>query len=368
MRILSLDGGGVMGLLPLGLLRRIEEARPGFLCRADMLAGVSSGGIQALMIAAHSDPKLALGDAGALWNGIVPLYEAVGTRTLAAALGQAATYDSAPLLRYLEDVLGDRRLGDLRQRVYVGTVRIEAPRRSGPSASGGDSDRAPMTEVASAADVCGPRFFDSTDPDVAHVRVSDLAARTSAFPVLFPVHQGHVDGGLAANTPALTALSRHLGDSVRTAGGDRAALHRALAGTRVLSVGTGLSGAMLGSGRAEDWGYGAWMMRPGEPGLFTHLAVTAPMALAVETCAVLLGEPGFHRLNPAVGRRVSVGMAHGHGGPIDRLRDLAIDAAAEADLEPVLAWIDASGWMTEAPGECGPDVATLSPEGGRDAP
>jgi hypothetical protein len=46
-RILSFDGGGIRGLLSLILLERLERAVPGWIDRADLLAGTSTGGVVA---------------------------------------------------------------------------------------------------------------------------------------------------------------------------------------------------------------------------------------------------------------------------------------------------------------------------------
>jgi len=54
-RILSLDGGGIRGLLSLVLLDRLQRECPGWLDKADLLAGTSTGGIIALSIA-HGVP------------------------------------------------------------------------------------------------------------------------------------------------------------------------------------------------------------------------------------------------------------------------------------------------------------------------
>lgn len=50
-RILSFDCGGIRGLLSLILLERLEKALPGWLDKADLLAGTSTGGIIALGLA-----------------------------------------------------------------------------------------------------------------------------------------------------------------------------------------------------------------------------------------------------------------------------------------------------------------------------
>ena len=56
-RILSFDGGGIMGLFTTTILERLVEAHPRVIARADMLAGTSTGGIIALGLA-HGLPPM----------------------------------------------------------------------------------------------------------------------------------------------------------------------------------------------------------------------------------------------------------------------------------------------------------------------
>lgn len=50
-RIVSFDGGGIRGLLTTTVLERLDAAVPGWLDRAQLLAGNSTGGIIALGLA-----------------------------------------------------------------------------------------------------------------------------------------------------------------------------------------------------------------------------------------------------------------------------------------------------------------------------
>lgn len=63
-RILSLDGGGIRGLLSLVLLERLAAQAPGWLRKVHLLAGTSTGGIIALGLA-HGVP---LADIRALYD------------------------------------------------------------------------------------------------------------------------------------------------------------------------------------------------------------------------------------------------------------------------------------------------------------
>ena len=55
-RILSIDGGGLRGLIALRNLCRLEEKAPGFLASVDLCAGTSTGAFIACGLAAGMSP------------------------------------------------------------------------------------------------------------------------------------------------------------------------------------------------------------------------------------------------------------------------------------------------------------------------
>ena len=55
-RIVSLDGGGIRGVLTAALLERLDIEQPGFLAQVDLYAGTSTGGILALALASGLTP------------------------------------------------------------------------------------------------------------------------------------------------------------------------------------------------------------------------------------------------------------------------------------------------------------------------
>src|SRR5712691_6048927 len=98
-RILALDGGGIRGVYTSVLLRRLSEQVPGFLDRAQLLAGTSTGGILALALAK-----------GMTANELVALYQDNGnqifSRSLLREIGDlgdliGAKYDNANLEKIL---------------------------------------------------------------------------------------------------------------------------------------------------------------------------------------------------------------------------------------------------------------------------
>jgi len=118
-RVLSIDGGGIRGLVTTILLQRIVAA-PGlerFLDSIDLVAGTSTGGLLALAIAGgfglarirdlYVEKGPAIFDDSWLDNA-VDLFGIVG-----------ADYDTGPLRRELRRLFGDTTLGQLNKRGLV---------------------------------------------------------------------------------------------------------------------------------------------------------------------------------------------------------------------------------------------------------
>src|SRR5438552_12115975 len=51
-RILSIDGGGIKGVIPVVLMQRLSQAVNGWLDKVDLIAGTSTGGLISLGLAA----------------------------------------------------------------------------------------------------------------------------------------------------------------------------------------------------------------------------------------------------------------------------------------------------------------------------
>ena len=116
-RILSFDGGGIRGLLSLILLERLEKEVPGWLDKAELLAGTSTGGIIALGLA-H----------GVTAAGMRRLYEERGKLVFDDSwwddlcdLGKTrgADYKTKNLETEVRRLLGNTKLKDLKKRVLI---------------------------------------------------------------------------------------------------------------------------------------------------------------------------------------------------------------------------------------------------------
>jgi patatin-like phospholipase/acyl hydrolase len=227
-RMLSIDGGGIRGLIPAILLDKLESVTGKTVPELfDVVAGTSTGGILALALTMPDEqrpgrPKFRAAD-------IVDLYKErgakifakpkfwakldsvvgrlPGVRDLGHALGIPRDEDVHDLFapKYGEegrrDVLqahfGGARLKNALTRVFVTSYETEL--------------RIPVFFVSRPSDEADEEYYEAICGDVSLV---DAALATSAAPTYFPPHQvpmprrpySLVDGGIFANNP--TGLAR----------------------------------------------------------------------------------------------------------------------------------------------------------------
>ena len=128
--ILSLDGGGIRGVLTAQLLARLEQQAP-FLEQVDLFAGTSTGGILALGLANGMAP-----------GELVDFYRQDGAKIfgdrdlLDKLAGKAdelvrADYGTEPLRKVLEHHFRDKKLGELDKKVLIPTFDLDAPEKQG---------------------------------------------------------------------------------------------------------------------------------------------------------------------------------------------------------------------------------------------
>jgi patatin-like phospholipase/acyl hydrolase len=296
-RILSLDGGGIRGLLTAILLERLEAALPGTLAQVDLFAGTSTGGILALALAAGHSPTEAR-----------EVYEKQGRVVFAdtaldnlANLGHAlgAQYSAAPLKRLLIEQFGDMRLGDLPRKVLIAAFDLD----NGPG-------------LPPPVRTWKPKFFHNfPGPDSdGNERVVDVALRTSAAPSYFPIYQGYVDGGVVAGNPSMAALAQALEPNT---GG------QALAEVSLLSVGTGRNARHL-TAQNSDWGWLQWAPH------IIEIVLDGTSGVADYECRQLLGDC-YHRLNPLLPERINL-------DDVGKIPQLAV-IANRVMLDDTLAWL-----------------------------
>jgi patatin-like phospholipase/acyl hydrolase len=295
-RVLSLDGGGILGVITATLLERLEAALPGFLARVDLFAGTSTGGILALGLASGLTPARCS-----------ELYELRGREVFPrpllpgfAAQFVRAKYPNAPLKRALEEQFGDQTLGDLPKKVLIASFDLD----TGP-------------ESAPQLRTWKPKFFHNypSFKSDAHERVVDVALRTSAAPTFFPIYQHYTDGGVVANNPGMCAVAQAVNQDT---GGQK------LEDVALLSLGTGGNPAYVAA-RDAPWGIQQWA-RP-----LVNLVLTAgAVGLVDYQCRQILGNR-YHRLNPPLPEPFTLDDV----AEVPRLKAIAL----QADLTTTLAWL-----------------------------
>lgn len=296
-RIVSFDGGGVRGAFTARLVERLQAAT-GFLDETDLVAGTSTGGIIALALGAGVAPER-----------ITELYLEHAARIFSAPLWRSlqagavcAKYTPDALRTALASVLGELRLGDLDAH----TVLVSAF----------DLDSA----STDAARSWKPKFFHNLHNRDGLAdrgeRAVDVALRTAAAPVYFPTFQNFIDGGVAANNPAMAALALAANPDTDLGAG------RPIPEIRLLSIGTGMNARWITGD--HDWGIVEWGQR------LVDILLDGTGGVATYECRAILG-PRFHRLDPVLREEVPIDA----GG---RARDL-VEWADEESLAPTIAWI-----------------------------
>jgi uncharacterized protein len=297
-RILSIDGGGIRGLLAAALLERLEAAHPGFLGQIDLFAGTSTGGILALGLASGFSPL----QARLLYEELGPQVFSRSTFQILRSLGNliGAKYAIRPLKDALAQHFGNLTLQELPRRVLISSF---------------DLDNDPPD--SKAVRTWKAKFFHNypgTDSD-GQERVVDVAVRTSAAPTYFPIYQGYIDGGVVANNPSTCALAQALNPLT---GNQR------LEDIVLLSVGTGFNPRFL---LAEDESAGLLQWAPH----LVNLMLEGGAGLADYQCRQIL-DRRYLRVNPLLPEPVAMDA-------VDRLSTLK-RIGRQFDLSFAHAWID----------------------------
>jgi patatin-like phospholipase/acyl hydrolase len=235
MNVLSVDGGGIRGVIPAMLLADLEERTGKPTAELfDLIAGTSTGGIIALALTVPGE------DARPRWtaNDLVDLYLTEGPRIFHHSIGRMfesglglldEKYDAAPLEQALKDYLGETRVSEAVTDVMVASYDLEHRK---------------------------PFFFktDRAKLKPEHDWLMREAARaTSAAPTYFEPEKlaadGEVfalcDGGVFANNPAMSAYAE-------------ARRRHPRAQIRLVSLGTGQLTRKLHYEDVRGWGLIEW--------------------------------------------------------------------------------------------------------------
>jgi patatin-like phospholipase/acyl hydrolase len=306
-RIISMDGGGIRGLVTATLLSRIQKEFPTLLSQVDLFAGTSTGGILALALANGKGPE-----------AIIQLYKEKGPdifyardswissayRSVKSLFG--AKYPNDRLYQALSDEFGEALLlRNLQKHVLVPSYRLDNH----------DSHKRLRNQE--------PKFFHNfsgSDSDGAE-RVLDVAMRTSAAPTYFPVYQGYIDGGVAANNPSIAALAQALNKDFG---------NQEIGSVRLLSLGTGDAPSPI-DGKSQSWGLAQWA-RP-----LVNIFFDGSTGVTEYECKHILGSDRFFRLSPNFFSALDIDQDLDSASPenIEKLYNFSM----KVDLSDTLNWI-----------------------------
>jgi patatin-like phospholipase/acyl hydrolase len=298
-RVVSIDGGGIRGLVTTILLQSIV-ATPGFenfLNSIDFVAGTSTGGLLALAIAHQID----LGEIRDIYVKKGPkIFEDSWLDNL-LDLGKllGADYDIKPLRDELQEMFGNTSLGQLKKRVLITAFDLDNEKPEGRTwkpklfhnFAGPDNDRAALA--------------------------AKVGLYTAAAPTYFPSVDGYVDGGVYASNPSMCALAQTQDK--------RYSPKPSLDDVVLLSLGTGTSLQYI-KGRSHDWGYAQWV----KPLISLMLDGTA--GIADYQCKKILRQR-YHRLAPVFPEGVTVPM-----DDVNKIPDM-IEFAEKLNIDETFAWL-----------------------------
>ena len=234
--ILSIDGGGIRGVIPAVILAELERQTGLPVCRLfDFVAGTSTGGLITAMLVCPGTGSAPKYTAAQVLSAYLELGGAVFRRSpirAAATLGGLAgpRYSARSLEHYLKKYLGQARLGSALTNLLI-----------------------PAYDMHSAE----PWFFKSTFAEGRRSEMDNpmlwqVARATSAAPTFFPPfpmggEHCFIDGGVFANNPALCAYA------------EMRALQPHESRCFVLSLGTGLCEQNYSCADVQHWGTLRWV-------------------------------------------------------------------------------------------------------------
>ena len=283
--VLSIDGGGIKGIIPLQIIRRLKKEFPTFLDHIFFLSGTSTGGIITLGLAA-----------GIYIDKIMDLYLKEGKNIFVRddfwkyIPGRnifRAKHSLKPMLNILKASYGNKKLKDVNKDVLIPTFDLLSFR---------------------------PKHYKNWEDPEEYLY--DVAVETAVAPIYFPSHRARIDGGVFSSNPcdsaALEAFKRY-----------------PLKEYIVLSLGTG---------RVEQSYIG------GDLGIkqyfYPHTVLLDAMFegsshAATYRTEVFMGEDNFRRFNPFLGKNMAMDDP--------KLSMKLYEIGNEVNIDPLLFWLSRKG-------------------------
>lgn len=296
LRILSIDGGGIRGIVPATVLAALEDEAGRPICELfDLIAGTSTGGILALALTVPAADDATRPRFTA--EELVDLYVEEGPKIFdRSLLDRVRTVDGIADEKYRNDGLRDaldRYLGDARLRDTLVDVLVTAY---------DTAERAPFFFRTTRADPPG------WDWPMASAALATATAPTYFEPVRLVTPDGSrefslIDGGVFATNPAMCALA----ETLATGRGEDVVM---------VSLGTGQLTRPLPWAKVKDWGLLQWA-RPIIDVIFDGVADTVDFQ-----ARQILGDR-YHRIQAKLVDGASDDLDDASQRNLKALRDLA---------------------------------------------
>lgn len=301
-RIISIDGGGIRGIIPATVLLRLntDPMLKGFFNKVDLIAGTSTGGLLALGLANNMNPlvmqKIYMDEGKKIFDDSW----LDDVKDLGKLIG--ADYDITNLEKVLKRIFGNIKLKSLRKKVLVTAFDLDNESKDASKRS------------------WKPKLFhnfDGVDSD-GEMPAYKVGLYTSAAPTFFPSVDGYIDGGVFASNPSMCALSQSQDTRCIPS-------PPKLGEVALLSLGTGISLNYI-QGKSLDWGEAQWV-KP-----LISLMMDGVNGIADYQCKQILKD-NYYRLSPVFPKNVTIEM--------DSFKQIPYmkEFAEQLDLEPVKNWI-----------------------------
>lgn len=274
-RILSIDGGGVKGVLSAKLLERLKQEFPNIIEESDLITGNSAGSYVALGLSVGYSPE-----------EMVTFFEEHSP----IIFGQPnwmtwirPKYGNKELEKVVGDLLGEKTLRDVKKKVVIPTFLL------------GDKEAGHWRPVF---------FHNFEDSPYLDTLLKDVVLASSAAPTYFPSHQNMIDGGVFANNPSTLGVGFALSQQ---------GAKKDLEELTVLSIGTGFFPYQIQQS-TKKWGDFQWI---GIPPFYTKSGIHNPSQPLIdvlmegvtgvdEALTSMMIKERYFRLNPILPNKVQL--------------------------------------------------------------
>jgi patatin-like phospholipase/acyl hydrolase len=252
-RILSIDGGGLRGVIPLQIIRYIEEITGEEIHNSfDLIAGTSTGGLLTCALTFQDADDIEGGQRKYSLDEIEKIYVERGNQIFPSE--SYFSFKKNPLKKWLYPKYNPTSLDNILGE-YFGDARVTNCMK-------------PIFITSYDIHRNKPVFFTTREATLIPERnpkLKDICRATSAAPTYFPSYRFSydkenivcVDGGVFMNNPSLGALIEILGNLNYKYYKVKERMD--LSDIFILSLGTGTSNKVLNSLNSESWGRINWI-------------------------------------------------------------------------------------------------------------